>query len=75
MSVKKLTNIRYAEKRHVTHPPRLRKTPVWKLINLGQFEEVGVSQTMVASLLNGLVTKARKGHFRSRRQRGQIKVF
>ena len=60
---------------YLCYPPMLRKTPVWKLINLGQFEEVGVSQTMPASLLNGLVTKARKGHFRSRRQRGQIKVF
>ena len=59
---------------YVTHPARLRKTPVRKLINLGQFEEVGVSQTMVASLLNGLVTKARKGHFPSV-HRGQIKVF
>ena len=46
------------------YPAMLRKTPVWKLINLGQFEEVGVSQTMVASLPNGLVRKARKGHFR-----------
>ena len=47
------------------YPAMLRKTPVWKLINLGQFEEVGVSQTMVASLPNGLVRKARKGHFRT----------
>ena len=46
------------------YPAMLRKTPVWKLINLGQFEEVGVSQTMVASLPNGLVREARKGHFR-----------